>query len=635
MNLTSQAAGLLPDRTFCRLVAFAHVRFEPELKPLVRACDPSGVSVDVGAWFGPWTYWLSRRVDKVVAFEANPAVAKVLQAGVLDNVEVHNIGVSDHSGVASLAVSGHGLGQEGRSSIDHSDAGAEHIDVELTTLDAMDLQDVRFLKVDVEGYDLTVLRGAKAMLSRWHPVVVAELEQRYCDVGEAISYMSDLGYGAYVLLDGSWLSLDEFDLVADQQAKLTELPPHGFLRTAMFASGNYVNNVVFVHPESTWTPWSGIDRTGGSRAISSAGSNGSGGSVVPPPPRLKRDMSTETRQATRRALRQAKYLIGDYPVLLPVLLRATPEGTSREINDETKLVVEGFPRSGNTFAVFAFRDAQGPGVRVVGHVHHPAQVKLAVRRGLPTLLVIRRPLPCLASYLVTAPHGRPAGVLKEYIRYHRALLPYLDSIVVGDFERVTDHYSELIDEINDKFGTDFAPFDQTPENVERVFKAIGAYHAEAHPGKDVERVVPRPSLDRAEENRLYLEALQAPELAGLLAEAEEIYRQCARLRAPRPPRSPGRVLDRVALGRGDGQALTGLEEALEVGQDPWPSLARHAGRGAVVVEVVVHDGQLDHGFELLRARRSPSTRRSAVSFRISSSSKPWAAASSGVYVCHV
>ena len=29
----------------------------------------------------------------------------------------------------------------------------------------------------------------------------------------------------------------------------------GFLRTALFSSGNYVNNVVFVHPESTWTPW--------------------------------------------------------------------------------------------------------------------------------------------------------------------------------------------------------------------------------------------------------------------------------------------------------------------------------------------------------------------------------------------
>jgi FkbM family methyltransferase len=257
MNLTSQAASLLPDRTFCRLVALAHVRFEPELKPLVRACDPNGVSVDVGAWFGPWTYWLSRRVERVVAFEANPEVAKVLQAGARNNVVVHNVAVSDHIGVASLAVSGHGLGQEGRSSIDDGDVAvdAKHIAVTLTTLDDMDLTDVRFLKVDVEGYDLTVLRGAKSLLSTWHPVVVAELEQRYCDVAEAIAYMADLGYGAYVLLDGTWRSLDHFDLVADQQAKLISLANHGFLRTALYSSGNYINNVVFVHPESTWAPW--------------------------------------------------------------------------------------------------------------------------------------------------------------------------------------------------------------------------------------------------------------------------------------------------------------------------------------------------------------------------------------------
>jgi FkbM family methyltransferase len=255
MNLTSKAAEILPDRTFCRMIALAHVRFEPELKPLTRACDPHGTSVDVGAWFGPWTYWLSRRVDKVVAFEANPEVAKVLKAGVAPNVVVHNIGVSDHRGVAQLAVSGTGLGQEGRSSIEHVDVGTKHIEVELTTLDDMELEDVRFLKVDVEGHDLAVLAGAKSLLGTWHPVVVAELEEQYCDVNAAIEYMAGLGYGAHVLLEGKWKSLDEFDLVADQKSKRDDVGRHGFLRTALFSSGTYVNNVVFVHPESTWRPW--------------------------------------------------------------------------------------------------------------------------------------------------------------------------------------------------------------------------------------------------------------------------------------------------------------------------------------------------------------------------------------------
>lgn len=227
-------------------------------------------------------------------------------------------------------------------------------------------------------------------------------------------------------------------------------------------------------------------------------------------------------QALRRALRQGKYLIGDNPVFLPLLLRLTPEGTSRAVDAETELVVEGFPRSGNTFALFAFRNAQGPGVRVVGHVHHPAQVKLATVRHVPTLLVIRRPLPCLASYLVAAPHGRPAGVLKEYIRYYEELLPFLDSVVVGEFDQVTKSFSDVILEINQHFGTKFAMFDQSTENVDRVFKAIEDHHARVHPGAD-ERGVPRPSAERADENRRYLDALQAPALAGLLEQAEATY----------------------------------------------------------------------------------------------------------------
>jgi hypothetical protein len=237
-------------------------------------------------------------------------------------------------------------------------------------------------------------------------------------------------------------------------------------------------------------------------------------------------MSLAVRQACRRVLRQGKYLIGDNPIFLPVLLRATPEGTSRAITPSTQLVVEGFPRSGNTFAVFAFRNAQGPGVEVVGHVHHPSQVKLAVQRELPTLLVIRRPLPCLASYLVTAPHGRPAGVLKEYIRYHRVLLPYLDSVVVGEFDEVTKSFTDVINKINARFGTDFGPFDQTQGNVDQVFKDIEAYHAETHPGKEVERIVPRPSHERKNENRMYLAELQRPEYSGLLHQAEQMYERC-------------------------------------------------------------------------------------------------------------
>ena len=118
------------------------------------------------------------------------------------------------------------------------------------------------------------------------------------------------------------------------------------------------------------------------------------------------DLSRAIQDSGRRVLRRGKYLVGHDPAFLPILLRATPMGTEKRITRDTDIVVEGFPRSGNTFAVFALRDASDGRLSVASHVHHPSQVKLAVRKGLPTLLVIREPVACLASYLIAGPHGR-------------------------------------------------------------------------------------------------------------------------------------------------------------------------------------------------------------------------------------
>ena len=49
MTILSRAAGLLPDRVFCAAIAVAHRRFEPEMRDVIRACDPNGTAVDVGA----------------------------------------------------------------------------------------------------------------------------------------------------------------------------------------------------------------------------------------------------------------------------------------------------------------------------------------------------------------------------------------------------------------------------------------------------------------------------------------------------------------------------------------------------------------------------------------------------------
>jgi hypothetical protein len=233
----------------------------------------------------------------------------------------------------------------------------------------------------------------------------------------------------------------------------------------------------------------------------------------------RNDLSQAMRDSVRRVLRRGKYLAGHDPAFLPLLLRATPMGTDKRITADTDIVVEGFPRSGNTFAVFALGDASQGRLNVASHVHHPSQVKLAVRRGLPTLLVIREPVACLASYLIAGPHGRPKQVLHEYLGYHRELLPYVDDLVVADFTEVTSDFGAVIGRVNERFGTEIPVFVHTEDHVERVLAAVDAHHREVHPEKKAEFGVPRPSQWRSGLNERHRDTLRSSEFAERVEEA--------------------------------------------------------------------------------------------------------------------
>ena len=227
--------------------------------------------------------------------------------------------------------------------------------------------------------------------------------------------------------------------------------------------------------------------------------------------------------AARRLLRRGKYMLGHDPMFLPILLRLTPMGTSRRIGENTDLVVEGFPRAGNTFVVYALQSASGNRLQVASHVHHPSQVKLAVARQIPTVLVVREPIATLSSYLTYAQHGRPSGVLKEYVSYHQELVPYADRLLVCDFEESTSDMSSVIARINLRYSMEIPPFDQSPANVERIFAKIARQHGILHPKLDPDRVAPRPTAARQRISDHYRDELLDPRNDSLLEEAQNIY----------------------------------------------------------------------------------------------------------------
>jgi hypothetical protein len=230
----------------------------------------------------------------------------------------------------------------------------------------------------------------------------------------------------------------------------------------------------------------------------------------------------------RRALRRGRELVGDHPAFLPLVLALTPEGFARAIGPRTQLVVEGYPRSGNTYAATAIAMAQPGGLVVATHVHVPAQVKRAVARGLPTLFVVRHPIDAVASTIVAAPHIRPAAALREYDHHHQEVLPLADRLVVATFEQVTTDLGGVVARLNQRFAIALVPFDHTDASEAAVQGEIERHYDVVH-GRTGERAVPRPSEARRDETARVRAVLTAPALAELLSRAERTYQSMVAL----------------------------------------------------------------------------------------------------------
>jgi hypothetical protein len=143
---------------------------------------------------------------------------------------------------------------------------------------------------------------------------------------------------------------------------------------------------------------------------------------------------------------------------LPFARRKYPGPSPSVISDATELVIDGYTRSASTFAVYAFQLAQPRPVRIAHHLHAPAQLIAGVRMGLPVLALIRRPRSAVLSQLAREPDVQLADALYAYRRFHASLLPWLNGMVVADFDEVTTDFGAVIRRLNARFGTGFGVY---------------------------------------------------------------------------------------------------------------------------------------------------------------------------------
>lgn len=251
----SRRLGKLSPGLDTRLSWMRYRRIGPGLRLIDALVSKGDFVIDVGAADALYAARLSQLVGRggqVYAFEPNPAQFARVEAlsARRANVKAFQLGLSDRSGTATLHVPVLDGGQRpglGSISVPVARASVDHVEVSvaLEPLDAV-LADIpakpAFLKCDVEGHELAVLRGAEATLERSRPQILIEIEQRHQDspIQGTFDYLAGLGYAGYSLHERSLRPLEEFSVERDQLAftgeTFEEVLPQGYVNDFLFVS---------------------------------------------------------------------------------------------------------------------------------------------------------------------------------------------------------------------------------------------------------------------------------------------------------------------------------------------------------------------------------------------------------------
>lgn len=149
------------------------------------------LAVDVGAHTGSWTMVMARQFERVMAFE--PFVDN--QARWARNMAEFTNATLVHAAVGDETMK---VRLQGEKHSKHFCVKHDGGDIDMVRLDDYGFTDLDFLKVDTEGADALVLRGAEKTIRRCRPVCIVEsvprFEERYgLPPGAPMLFLESLG----------------------------------------------------------------------------------------------------------------------------------------------------------------------------------------------------------------------------------------------------------------------------------------------------------------------------------------------------------------------------------------------------------------------------------------------------------
>jgi len=239
-----------------RVLKHVHLNpMEKEIKIVKQFLNVNEVSIDVGANIGIYSEVLSQNSKMVISFEPNPYLAVYLNQIKKSTWIVENISLSSVEGISTLKIpiirdiEKHGKATISKNNIFQSeiiDKINKH-EVEMISLDEylikkrsmLQIQAISFIKIDVEGHELEVLKGALKTIKKFRPILMVECECRHgVNVDEIFDYFNTLHYSPHYYNS----EMQTLELINNSQLQL--LQTENLIMNNK--SNSYINNFIFI-----------------------------------------------------------------------------------------------------------------------------------------------------------------------------------------------------------------------------------------------------------------------------------------------------------------------------------------------------------------------------------------------------
>jgi FkbM family methyltransferase len=204
---------------------------------------PNAIAVDIGANLGIYTKIMLTRTRNVVCIEPNPECSNVLKRIFGKQVNVITGAASNRNADVVLRIPDAGVGYATVENNGSFSGAFKTIRVQAFKIDDLKLENVSFIKIDVEGHELSVLEGAVETLKKSQPAILLEAEERHRPraVATIREFLEPLGYQGYMLEDGTLVSIQRFNPDIHQSSEAVR---HRGLKDRK--ANIYINNFIFL-----------------------------------------------------------------------------------------------------------------------------------------------------------------------------------------------------------------------------------------------------------------------------------------------------------------------------------------------------------------------------------------------------